>query len=241
LLTNSAVAHGGKPPDFTNNLLNAAGRIIFEIDSGFKVALTPCLVNNPAEAVNDADIALSQELWDAGELIKLYHAHRRLTALIDLTENIRAVCASSGKDILAAEGQLGELKKQASKQILSIFGASRGGKPMISNYLRQAAEAARPLRQVSAKSWTTASASTAIAEEILFELRHIYQSLVYRIGNQKIYSQNRSVMIENRLAFNTQSKISSSDLAGLAGDFLKENKTGGSLKNRPIKKHGLNS
>jgi hypothetical protein len=208
-----------RPPVPSGNLLNAANRITFEIDRGFKVALNTFFTDS-SQKVNDVDIALSQELWDAGELIKLYHAHLWIASLIAVVENILSLCEPFSEDVNSAELRLEELKKQLTDEIFYISKAARKGKPVITVCLKECAALARPLKKLTVKNRFTARISAAAAEEALFELRHIHQSLVYRIEDNKKFLENRAVMKENYLAFNSQRKTAPSDLDFFSKIFL---------------------
>jgi hypothetical protein len=219
ILTHSERSADEHSLSLSGNLLNAADRITFEIDQGFKVALNTFFTDS-SQKVNDVDIALSQELWDAGELIKLYHAHLWTTSLIAAVENILSLCESFSEDIHSAELRLEELKKQLTDEIFYISKAAKKGKPMIARYLKECAALARPLKKLIIKNRYTARLSAAAAEETLFELRHIHQSLVYRIEDNKKFLENRTVMKENYLAFNSQRRTSPADLDFFSKIFL---------------------
>jgi hypothetical protein len=220
ILTHSAE----RPPNTPSALLRAAGRIVLEIKRypGITVETSGSL------ASNDVEIALAHDLWNAGDLIGLYHADKRLALLIAMAEETRLICVSSTKDTPAALKQLSKLKKRLKELLKSetFLKITQKEKRICADYLSEAADAVTPLYKTNVKNWTLSCISAEAADDVLFELRHIRQSLAYQIKDNKRHLDNRAVMRENREALGAQRKIIPADLAELAAEFLKTSGAG---------------
>jgi hypothetical protein len=208
---------GGSLPSCICALSDATERISVEIDCGFRIADIGLFgeIQLPNRADCNVEIAAAQDLWDAGALLKLYRSHVWVSELVDAALGILTVCLS--QDIWA-EAQLDILKKKINSLILSVSHASKNSRPVISGYLREAAEAARPLRKTSDKELKL---SRLIAEEALFELKLIHRSLIYQIKDNKKHLESRSAMRENRLALISGRSITPSKLKRFAKSFRK--------------------
>ncbi|MDR2104761.1 MAG: hypothetical protein LBP51_03290 [Deferribacteraceae bacterium] len=204
----SRLALGGETVIPQKDAAAIAKRISLEIDRGFRIAAECCLVD--AEADRDVDIALAQDLWDAGELIKLYHAHKWLASLIGMAESFLSLCRLRDVKLIEAQAEL--FKKQTADLILLITQAARTGKPVIKRFLKAGAEAARSLKKFTP---TSLELSKSIAETALSELRYIHYSLLYRIEDDKKFTDGRDVMRQNRLAQNSTTPAELSKLVKL--------------------------
>jgi hypothetical protein len=223
-MTLSILTHPAeRPPNPAGTLLRAAGRIVLEIERypGIAVKTSGSLTSD------DVEIALAHDLWNAGDLIGLYHADKWLAALIALTEEARLICVSSTKDAQAA-ARLTKLKRRLKEHLgsESFLKITQKEKRICAGYLSEAAEAAVPLHKANVKNWTLSCISAEAADEVLFELRYICQCLAYQIKDNKTHLDNRAIMRENRRSIGAQRKINPADLAELAAEFLKTSGAG---------------
>lgn len=71
----------------------------------------------------------------------------------------------------------------------------------VSEYRSEAVKIASALRTASVDNRTTAELSAAMADEVLFEIRLIRQSIMYQISDNRKHIDSQLVMRENRNAY----------------------------------------